>query len=1853
MRSGKWQVTVLGCVLMCMAVPAIADADVLWTAYNDCLTQELGFTQPNVTRWTIHNADTGNYTGPLKDFLTGSTRDMPIVTFSMAVGIIPSSIGGGSGGNAAPGTPADQIFGGIIDLGPNILSYTSMGWAQIIEFSNLNPSLTYTFVGTAIRTSNYPTRRTLVTVSGHASATNNSSNGPMIAAKTPHTTVLIAGNNTFAGDVVRWDEISPGADGRFTIRAEAAADAEGGYQAYAINGFMVQATGVLGNRPPQVIVGEDQELTLPMRTLALDATVIDDGLGDPDGYLGYTWSKVSGPGDVVFKPNAHVEDPEIEFPINSPGTYVLRLVATDGELQTAEEVTIIIHPADCPLGDLNGDCLVDTADLYLFALEWLSNPTGGADISGDAYVDFADYNWLAESWQENRQKGGLQVVIYPEEARAAALWRVGGGFWRNSGDPVQGLPVGTYTVEFLPIDDFDAPADREVEVVYGQMAEAEGIYIRHTGSLQVNISPAEVVGEARWRRVGETPWRVSGEQEYNVAVGPCDVEFSSVEGWLPPGLKEAAVEQNSLFILNAIYTERSDITLRINEFMAANHSSTGMHDEHGDYDDWIELFNASDNPIDIAGMYLADDQNIWRIPAGSPSQTTIAPGGYLILWADGQTEQGPLHLAFRLSAEGDQIILYDTDGITVIDSIVFGTQVVGVSYGRHPDAATSWYFFTSPTPAAQNAQAGIAGRVADTKFEPNRGFYDSPVHVSITSKTGGATIYYTTDSTPPIDINGNPTPTAQVYNDLDKVYIATTTCLRAAAVKAGSLPTNIDTHTYIFLEHVLTQANSGTPAGYPSTGWGWNGPDYEVDPDIVNHANANDRLTTLDLRALPTIVVCMPKDDWFKYGQGLYATGALDGTEYPCSFEYIDPNGGLVVQQNCAMAMQGGISGGGTSLNRWKTDKLSMRPRFKTHTDNGTPTGGWSKLSAAIFPDSPVTEYDSFVLDAAINHSWLHSGQHTQPMYVQDQAVADFHNAMGGYSPHGAYAHLYINDLYWGMYYIHERPDHSWAAETFGGNKEEYDAIKHSATGVINDGVGGPGATASYNAMLSAASAAGSNPTDMTRWQTIEEQLDVDNLITYLLANWFPGNHDWPFKNWYATHRVAGRWRYHSWDAEHTFEGTNNIGQSPNDVHGRLKNHIEYKMRWADHIHRHFHNGGALSYPRTNEIYQTRVQQIRNGIRGESGRWGDNRSAIPHTRTEWINYGPQNGSFFTTRSNVVFNWIKGSGLYPNTAPPDFRINGSPMYGGHVSPAAALTLTNPNGLGRIWYTMNGQDPRAPGGAFNAAAIEFTGTPIPLTHSVRVKARVLNGTEWSALSETVFAVGPVAESLRITEIMFNPPAAPAGHPDAEFVELKNVGDTPINLALVRFTKGIHLELPYLQLLPGALAVVVKDRTIFETHYDVGNITVIAVPFTGALDNAGERIELVDALGRTIHNFRYNDNWYLGTDGDGLSLTIRDPYGTDPNAWDRKGAWKASSVFGGTPGQDDNGVGRGDIVINELLAHSHAEAPDWIELRNLTEQSIDLSGMYLSDKDANSVSLMKFRIPDGTIIGPVDTPSSYVVFHEDVHFNNTANPAVIQPFAFSENGEGAYLSQDIGGALTILAEEVFGPSETGVAFGRYIKSTLDGGVNFVAMSVNTPGAPNAYPRVGPVVINEIAYNPLSHGDAEFVELLNISDAPVSFFSYATNEPWRFVDNPGDPGLDFRFPSGPSAITLAAGEYMLLVKDRTAFETVFLGGSNINSLGVQWLEWGVAGGSLSNGGEKLELQMPGDVDGTTRMYIRVDRVAYSDGSHPAGEDPWPTQPDGSDAYTLCRKSSAEYGNDAANWQAAAPTPGATNSNP
>jgi len=145
--------------------------------------------------------------------------------------------------------------------------------------------------------------------------------------------------------------------------------------------------------------------------------------------------------------------------------------------------------------------------------------------------------------------------------------------------------------------------------------------------------------------------------------------------------------------------------LFINEFMADNDAVVEDPDEPGEHPDWIELYNPGTEAVDLQGLYLTDD-------LADPTQHQIAQtlvisaGGFVLLYADGDPEQGAAHLDFKLGASGEEIGLFAADGVTTIDSYTFGPQTTDISEGRCPDGGDAWTTFADATPGAANDCAG-------------------------------------------------------------------------------------------------------------------------------------------------------------------------------------------------------------------------------------------------------------------------------------------------------------------------------------------------------------------------------------------------------------------------------------------------------------------------------------------------------------------------------------------------------------------------------------------------------------------------------------------------------------------------------------------------------------------------------------------------------------------------------------------------------------------------------------------------------------------------------------------------------------------------------------------------------------------------------------------------------------------------------------------------------------------------------------------------------------------------------------------------------------------------------------------
>lgn len=143
----------------------------------------------------------------------------------------------------------------------------------------------------------------------------------------------------------------------------------------------------------------------------------------------------------------------------------------------------------------------------------------------------------------------------------------------------------------------------------------------------------------------------------------------------------------------------------INEILAEN-TLTNM-DELGEYDDWIELYNPGENPVDLAGTYLSDIETqptLWPFPDGA----SVPAHGFLLVWCDDATGSDGLHASFKLDKAGDQVLISYVHGAADpvrIDWVQFGTQQPDLSAARVPDGATgdtAWNPAATPTPGTSN-----------------------------------------------------------------------------------------------------------------------------------------------------------------------------------------------------------------------------------------------------------------------------------------------------------------------------------------------------------------------------------------------------------------------------------------------------------------------------------------------------------------------------------------------------------------------------------------------------------------------------------------------------------------------------------------------------------------------------------------------------------------------------------------------------------------------------------------------------------------------------------------------------------------------------------------------------------------------------------------------------------------------------------------------------------------------------------------------------------------------------------------------------------------------------------------------
>jgi hypothetical protein len=1296
----------------------------------------------------------------------------------------------------------------------------------------------------------------------------------------------------------------------------------------------------------------------------------------------------------------------------------------------------------------------------------------------------------------------------------------------------------------------------------------------------------------------------------------------------------------------------------ISEFLADN--NTGIKDEDGQRNDWVELRNLGPVDGNLDGWFLTDSPtNLtqWRIPAVS-----LGNGNYVIIWCSGKDRtnlNSQLHTNFKLQKDaGGYLALVDRQTNIVSEFTNYPAQSSDISYGRDTVDPDFVGYMNPPSPGAQNVQSG-SGFMSEPVISMPTGLYtNASITVTITHTNGAGTLRYTTDAS-------TPTASSPVYSAPLSLSANSTIKARVFPPNGSALlPSAVVARNYIFLDATSSGFSSKLPTMIISTEG--RGIPANVPPGqprakgsilIMDTQNGRSSFTTKkDLQELAafeifgqtsagfpklpirieiedalgndhdTSVLGMPADsDWRlrnPYNDKTEMNDYLGFTLWEDMGHYsvrrkfvevfLDTGGGRVTYPGDYYGVM--VLCETIKVNKDRVDIPKITPY---NTNLTVKDGGF-----IIKRDKDSTGDLNFTTPGGSGFAGIPMKLHEpKPNDMRSAAYQSVTTAFPGnyYTAAGSNQLTYLRNFLGTMEQMLYAAD--WTTRT-GTNHYSYyldpvlfaDQMLHvEMTKQIDgyrlsdyftkgkDGRIGPGPVWDWNLSLGNANYAQGGMTNTWYYEVTGEQDHPWARRLIAGTSGATGNSGDPE----FTQLVANRWAMFR---TNVLNGTNLVRRideiatllqesASRDLYGKWRAGLIGVYTWpnpdgtleghdADYVHPTNYFG---------PIEQVTPAQPTNSIVGQMKKWVLGRYL-------WID------SQFVTQPTISAS------------------------GGMVTNGTSVTITPAPGT-TLYYTTDGTDPRLFGGGISPSASTST-EPVTLAvnANIGIVARAKRAGSWkNTWSGPVSAsFSTTTPSLRITEVMYHPAPAPLGSTnsdsDFEYIEVKNIGAVPLNVAGYSIAGGVQFQFPSVTMAAGQRAVIVANAAAYISRY--GSNAWILGAFTGNLANDSDRVALLGGVKETIVDFTYHDSWYPTTDGFGFSLETLDENAA-VGAWNSPGNWRPSSSINGSPGQTDPAPpSRPTVVISEIRANGDPLAGDIIELQNLSPSNANVAGWFLTD-DLNTPK--KYVIPSGTI-----PPFGFMVFQSTNSFGLGVNG-----FALGAKGDEVYVFSGNGVNLTGYAHGFdFGASASNTTIGRYVVSS--GEDKFVIQSANTIGSANSGPLVGPIIINEIYYHPpdatvngvaVNNLDDEYIELHNTSGAAVPLYdtAFPTNT-WKLND-----AVDYTFPQG---VSIPANGYLLVVGFDPSDATALADFRSRNGVPGGVPVYGPWNGSLDNNTARVELERPDVPDTNGVAYILVERVQYSDTA------PWPSAADGF-GYSLQRIVGTTYGNDPTNWASGFPTPG------
>lgn len=1178
--------------------------------------------------------------------------------------------------------------------------------------------------------------------------------------------------------------------------------------------------------------------------------------------------------------------------------------------------------------------------------------------------------------------------------------------------------------------------------------------------------------------------------------------------------------------------------------------------------EFVELFNPGAQPVDLTG---------WRLEGGVdynfPAGTTLSPRGFLVVALDAATVRavygasavlGPFQ--GRLSNEGDRLTLRNARA-QVIDRVEYGVGFPWPVTGYTVDHAINLI-----NAALDNTLPGAWRAGPPTPGAPNAGLTDNPpplVH-SVEHQP------QTPRSTDAVTIRARVTDSDGVssvalwvqvvrpgaYIRIDTPAYASTWTLYTMQPAGGdlyvlTLPGDVVQHRNLIRYRVEATDRVGRSVMAPAA----DDPQpnfalyvYDGVPTWRGAINPVPGAYTVtydfnQMRALPVYQLIAANLDVLN-AQFLPGTTFFEGymgSDYLWRGTLVYDG---VVYDHIGFRARGQTFRYATGKNKWKFNFLPGH-RFQAKDNYGRPYPvKWDKLNLASGMQHANRGYrgEHGLFEALSARVFSMAGVPAPATHFVHFRVVDH--------SYETSANQYDTD-FWGLYLAVEEPDGRFLAAR---NLPDGNLFKMNAgTGVLkNQGIGQPGDGADLGVFIGAYT--WGHP-DAAWWRA---NFDLDNYYRFRAVLESVHHYDVDEgKNYFYFHSpIDGRWSIWPWDLDLTWADTfYGVGAEP--FRDRVLNKAEFALAFQNELRSV--RDLIFNAEQMNLLIDELVAVIDTPAGGASmvdadrAMWDFNpilesRYVIENRAKKGAFYRQAPSRDFAGMVQLMREWVtKRSAWIDQMLLTDQAFPGTPTlnYSGRAGfPADDLTFapgafSSPQGAafaGMQWQAAEVAWPGLSGyvaGAPNRYEVETAWTsPVYSTFTssftvpngvcsvgatCRVRVRMLDSTgrwsHWSAPQQ--FVVGAPAQAvttaLQLTEMMYNPlDWGNVPGDELEFIELKNIGTTSLDLSNLRLSNAVSFTFPVAtKLAPGAFAVLAENAARFEARYGIAP----SGQYQGQLDNGGETLEVHDAFDRPIFTIAYDDRagWPAFADGLGYSLVTNAP--GDLSEVNQPTYWRASTVIGGSPGADDPAA----VIFNEFLFDAATKQLSALELYNPAPHPVDVSGWSVTER---WISAARYGAMPGN---GARLPANSVIPANGYLVMPVAN--LSQPLSIGA-GPGVLVLNSVatGGWLTgyVHAVTIFAPAYAD-AVGRVVLANGDDGY---APQGSTPGAANGEAIVAPVTITRI--NLLPEGGVQWVEVTNHTGAAIPL--YATNAPtvtWM-LDN-----LLFQFPPG---VTLNPHERILV---------------------------------------------------------------------------------------------------------------------